>query len=125
MKMELTEHQAQRLAWVLDYVMEAESTSFQEYMAEHDNPENHIFWQAESLWYQLGMNVKFDREKAIQALVDNDKDFILNGDGGGLEWLGTILESGHTGYTDQTDIQLHQECKARDLPVNQYTEDTE
>lgn len=56
MKIELTEHQAQRLAKVLDYVMEAESTSFHEYMAYSANPENHIFWQAESLWYQLGMD---------------------------------------------------------------------
>lgn len=64
--------------------------------------------------------MEFNREKAIQALVDNDKDYILNGDGGGLEWLGTILESGHTGYTDQTDTQLFQECVAREVPIDQF-----
>ena len=68
--------------------------------------------------------MEFNREKAIQALVDNDKDFILNGDGGGLEWLQSILENGHTGYTDQSDTELFQECRARDLPTEQFM-DTE
>jgi hypothetical protein len=64
--------------------------------------------------------MEFNREKAIEALIDADKDYILNGDGGGLEWLSAILENGHTGYTMQTDTELTQECKERDLPLDHY-----
>lgn len=52
----LTDPQAKRLAKVLDYVMEHEFENYQEFMADAENPENHVFWQAESLWYQLGFN---------------------------------------------------------------------
>lgn len=58
----LTDSQAKRLANVLDYVMGSEFENYQEFMAENDNPEGHIFWQAEALYYQLGFH-----QAAVQA----------------------------------------------------------
>lgn len=52
----LTDRQAARLANVLDYVMENEFENYQEFMAENNNPEAHIFWKAEALYYQLGFH---------------------------------------------------------------------
>lgn len=62
----------------------------------------------------------FNREGAIEALIDNDKDYVLNGDGAGLEWLASILETGHTGYRHQLDYDLLQECLERDIPDERY-----
>lgn len=62
----------------------------------------------------------FNREGAIEALVDNDKDYILNGDGGGIEWLENRLELGHTGYRHQLDHELLQDCMERDIPEDRY-----
>ena len=53
MKIELTEHQAQRLAAVLEYVMDAERNDFEVYMEENQNPENHVYWMAEACLYQI------------------------------------------------------------------------
>jgi hypothetical protein len=53
MKIELTEHQAKRLAIVLAYVMESERNDFEVYMEENQNPENHVYWMAEASLYQI------------------------------------------------------------------------
>ncbi len=47
-----------------------------------------------------------DREVAIQWLVDRDFDYITYSDGGGLELLRSILDSGFRGYGHYTDQQL-------------------
>lgn len=62
----------------------------------------------------------FNRGKAIESLLDNDRDYILNGDGGGLEWIEWVLRSGFTGYDNFTDDELVQECLERDLPDSHY-----
>lgn len=62
----------------------------------------------------------FNREGAIEALVDNDKDYILNGDGGGLEFLHNMLDEGHTGYRHELDHILLQRCIERDIPDHRY-----
>ena len=48
-----------------------------------------------------------DREVAIQWLVDKDFDYITYSDGGGLELLRSILDSGFKGYGNYTDRQLN------------------
>lgn len=65
------------------------------------------------------MSQIFNREGAIDALVDSDKDYILNNDGG-LEWLESILKGGHTGYQQLFDAQLVQECMERNIPDSKY-----
>jgi hypothetical protein len=65
------------------------------------------------------MTQVFNRERAIEALVDNDRDFIFNQDAG-LEWVESILRRGFTGYNDQSDPELHQECLERDIPEFEY-----
>ena len=47
-----------------------------------------------------------DREAAIEWLVDKDFDYITYSDGGGLELLRSILDSGFKGYGNYTDREL-------------------
>lgn len=61
----------------------------------------------------------FDRDMAIEALVASDKDYILSGNG--LELLDSILEYGHRGYTEYSDLELATECRQRDIPESYYT----
>jgi len=49
-----------------------------------------------------------DREVAIQWLVDKDFDYITYSDGGGLELLRSILDSGFKGYGNYTDRELNE-----------------
>ena len=48
-----------------------------------------------------------DREVAIEWLVDKDFDYITYSDGGGLELLRSILDSGFKGYGNYTDRELN------------------
>ncbi len=48
-----------------------------------------------------------DRKVAIKWLVDRDFDYITYSDGGGLELLRSILDSGFRGYGNYTDRQLN------------------
>ena len=48
-----------------------------------------------------------DRKVAIQWLVDKDFDYINEGDGGGLELLRSILDSGFKGYGNYSDRELN------------------
>jgi hypothetical protein len=56
----------------------------------------------------------FDREKAIEALIDDDFDAIV----GCRSWdyLYDILYHGHLGYDHMTDNELVDECAERDIP---------
>ena len=65
------------------------------------------------------MSMIFNRYNAIQALVDNDKDYI-NSSAGGLEWVETILKTGFSGYDNQPDEELVKECIERDIPESYY-----
>jgi len=56
----------------------------------------------------------FQREQAIQELVDNDFDTIMNSDYG-VELLRSILDSGFTGYRGMTDEELIIELEQRDI----------
>ena len=47
-----------------------------------------------------------DREAAIEWLVDKDFDYITYSDGGGLELLRSILDSGFKGYGNYSDKEL-------------------
>ena len=47
-----------------------------------------------------------DREAAIEWLVDKDFGYITYSDGGGLELLRSILNSGFKGYGNYTDREL-------------------
>lgn len=47
-----------------------------------------------------------DRKAAIEWLVDKDFDYITYSDGGGLELLRSILDSGFKGYGNYTDKEL-------------------
>ena len=59
----------------------------------------------------------FDREKAIQDLVDNDIDTIIRdyNEMNDLSVLAYILETGFKGYINYTDEQLMQELLERDI----------
>ncbi len=54
-----------------------------------------------------------DREVAIKWLVDKDFDYITYSDGGGLELLRSILDSGFRGYGNYTDRQLNEAIAER------------
>jgi len=56
----------------------------------------------------------FDREKAIETLVDNDFDTVMNSDYG-VELLRSILESGFKGYRAMADEELMMELDQRDI----------
>jgi len=54
-----------------------------------------------------------DREAAIEWLVDKDFDYITYSDGGGLELLRSILDSGFKGYGNYTDKELTEAIEER------------
>jgi 3-isopropylmalate dehydratase small subunit len=56
----------------------------------------------------------FNREKAIETLVDNDFDTVMNSDYG-VEYLRNILQIGLKGYANCTDEELMQELQDRDI----------
>lgn len=56
----------------------------------------------------------FDRERAIQELVDNDFDTIMNSDYG-VELLRSVLDSGFKGYRAMADEELMMELEQRDI----------
>lgn len=56
----------------------------------------------------------FNREMAIQELVDNDFDTVMNSDYG-VELLRSILDSGFKGYREMTDEELIVELDQRDI----------
>lgn len=58
----------------------------------------------------------FDRQLAINELVDNDLNDILNH--GDDNWiLSSILLDGFVGYNNFTDEQLMQELQERDISI--------
>ena len=59
----------------------------------------------------------FDREKAIQELVDNDIDSIIQSynEMGDLSVLAYMLDMGFRGYRNYTDEKLMQELQERDI----------
>ena len=59
----------------------------------------------------------FDREKAIDELVDNDIDSIIKdyNEMNDLSVLAYVLETGFKGYTNYTDEALMQELMERDI----------
>ena len=59
----------------------------------------------------------FNREKAIQELVDNDFDTVMNSDYG-VELLRSILDSGFKGYRAMSDDELIMELDQRDISSN-------
>ena len=59
----------------------------------------------------------FDRELAIQELVDNDFDTVMNSDYG-VELLRSILDSGFKGYRSMSDEELIMELEQRDISSN-------
>ena len=56
----------------------------------------------------------FNRERAIEELVDNDFDTVMNSDYG-VELLRSILDSGFKGYRGMTDDELMMELEQRDI----------
>jgi len=61
----------------------------------------------------------WDREKAIQELVDNDIDSIIKdyNEMNDLSVLAYILDSGFKGYRNYTDEQLMNELMERDISI--------
>ena len=59
------------------------------------------------------MKKQADREVAIEWLVDKDFDYITYSDGGGLELLRSILDSGFKGYGNYTDRELNEAIAER------------
>ena len=59
------------------------------------------------------MKKEADREVAIEWLVDKDFDYITYSDGGGLELLRSILDSGFKGYGNYTDRELNEAIAER------------
>ena len=59
----------------------------------------------------------FNREKAIQELVDNDIDSIIRdyNEMGDASVIAFILEEGFKGYANYTDEKLMQELTERDI----------
>jgi hypothetical protein len=56
----------------------------------------------------------FNRELAIEKLVDNDFDTVMNSDYG-VELLRSILDSGFKGYRAMSDNELIMELDQRDI----------
>lgn len=56
----------------------------------------------------------FVREAAVDYLVESDFQYIINGDGMGLELLRGYLEDGFKGYGNFTDEELQAEVKERE-----------
>jgi hypothetical protein len=56
----------------------------------------------------------YNREKAIETLVDNDFDTVMNSDYG-PELLRSILDSGFKGYRAMSDEELMMELEQRDI----------
>ena len=56
----------------------------------------------------------FDRFEAVEALEEDDFQYIMTRDGG-VEMLRTILYSGFSGYSNFTDQMLQDELKGRNL----------
>jgi hypothetical protein len=54
----------------------------------------------------------FDRDKAIDELINNDMNTIQNDDGW---YLSSLLRSGFRGYEFMTDNELIQELTERDI----------
>ena len=54
----------------------------------------------------------FDRDKAIDELINNDMNTIQNDDGW---YLSSLLRSGFKGYEYMTDDELMQELTERDV----------
>lgn len=61
----------------------------------------------------MAMSKLFDREEAIDYLTESDFQYIINGDGMGLELLRTYLEDGFKGYSNFEDEELVAEVKER------------
>ena len=59
----------------------------------------------------------FNRELAIQELVDNDFDTVMNSDYG-VELLRSMLDSGFKGYRGMSDDELIMELEQRDISSN-------
>jgi hypothetical protein len=59
-----------------------------------------------------GGSIMFDRDKAIDELINNDMNTIQNDDGW---YLSSLLRSGFKGYEYMTDDELMQELKERDI----------
>lgn len=55
----------------------------------------------------------FDREKAIDTLINDDIDSIMNSHY--IDTLNFILESGFKGYRNFSDDELMQELQERDI----------
>jgi hypothetical protein len=66
----------------------------------------------------------FNRQKAIESLIDSDVDYVLN-TGSGLEWLQSTLRYGFQGYDTFTDDELVMECLNRDMPDSMYFDEIE
>ncbi len=66
----------------------------------------------------------FNRQKAIQSIIDSDLDYVQN-TGSGAEWLRALLNDGFEGYDNFTDHELVMECLNRDMPDSMYFDDTE
>jgi len=56
----------------------------------------------------------FNRELAIEKLVDNDFDTVMNSDYG-VELLRSMLDSGFKGYRAMSDDELIMELDQRDI----------
>lgn len=59
----------------------------------------------------------FDRDKAIESLIDSDFDFnsLLNTSFIDPEYFVFIMKTGFKGYDNYTDEELMQECVERDI----------
>ena len=58
----------------------------------------------------------FDREKVIEALIDDDMEYIGSDvSGGGLELLESYLRHGFMGYDHMTNNELVGECDERGM----------
>jgi len=62
----------------------------------------------------MAADKQFDREEAIDYLVESDFQYIVDGDASGLELLRGYLEDGFTGYGNFTDEELQAEVKERE-----------
>jgi hypothetical protein len=69
--------------------------------------------------------MRFNRELAINELIDSDVNYINSTDDGALEYLRSILGNGFTGYYLWEDNDLIQECANRDIPSSRYFESDE
>ena len=67
----------------------------------------------------------FNAGKAVEALIDNDIDTIINGEDFGIDYLESILRNGHNGYESLQVFELVDLLNERGYDLEEFFGDKE